>query len=98
MPTSTFNVRLDDELRTQATQIFEGYGLSPTQAIKLFFNQVVATKSIPLNFDYKKDEFFPNVETQQAIIAARQEYQSGKLPRYSSADDAMTAMAELANE
>lgn len=58
----------------------------------------MATKSIPLNFDYKKDEFFPNLETQQAIIAARQEYQSGKLPRYSSADDAMTAMAELANE
>ena len=51
MSTSTFNVRLDDELRTQATQIFEGYGLSPTQAIKLFFNQVVATKAIPLDFD-----------------------------------------------
>lgn len=97
MATSTFNVRMDDELRSQATQIFEGYGLSPTQAIKLFFNQVVTTKTIPLNFEYKKDEFVPNLATQQAILEARQEYQSGKLPRYKTADEAMQAMAEIAN-
>mgnify|MGYP002872344265 FL=1 len=51
MATTNFNVRLDEHLRTEATQILANYGLLPTQAIKLFFNQVVATHKIPLSFD-----------------------------------------------
>ena len=46
-----FNIRLYEHLRTEATQILANYGLLPTQAIKLFFNQVVATHKIPLSFD-----------------------------------------------
>lgn len=46
-----FNVRLDEHLRTEATQILANYGLLPIQAIKLFFNQVVAIHKIPLSFD-----------------------------------------------
>lgn len=97
MTTSTFNVRLDNELRTQATQVFESYGLSPTQAIKLFFNQVVATKTIPLNFEYKKDDYLPNLATQQSLLEVRQEYQTGNLQRYRTADEAMLAMEQIAN-
>lgn len=101
MTTSTFNVRLDENLRSQATQIFESYGLSPTQAVKLFFNQVVATKTIPLNFEYKKNElerdWLPNLATQQSLLEAHQEYQSGKLERYKTAEEAMQAMQKFAN-
>ena len=46
-----FNVRLYEHLRTEATQILANYGLLPIQAIKLFFNQVVAIHKIPLSFD-----------------------------------------------
>ena len=46
-----FNVRLDEHLRTEATQILANYGLLPIQAIKLFFDQLVATHKIPLSFD-----------------------------------------------
>lgn len=52
MTTSNLNIRLDDTLRSQATEVLASYGLSPTQAIKLFFSQVVATKTVPLSFDY----------------------------------------------
>ena len=51
MATTNFNVRLDEHLRTEATQILANYGLLPTQAIKLFFDQLVATHKIPLSFD-----------------------------------------------
>ena len=51
MATTNFNVRLDEHLRTEATQILANYGLLPIQAIKLFFNQLVATHKIPLSFD-----------------------------------------------
>lgn len=57
MTTSNFNVRLDENLKIEATQILAGYGLSPAQAVKLFFNQVVATQKVPLSFDFQaKDE------------------------------------------
>lgn len=38
MTTSNLNIRLDDTLRSQATEVLASYGLSPTQAIKLFFS------------------------------------------------------------
>lgn len=53
MPTTNFSVRIDDNLRDEATKILAGYGLSPTQAIKLFLNQVVATRKVPLSFDFQ---------------------------------------------
>ncbi len=70
MATSNFNVRLDSELRSQATQILADYGLSPTQAVKLFFNQIVHTQKVPLRFDYNAKELSPNAETQQAMEEA----------------------------
>ncbi len=70
MATSNFNVRLDTELRSQATQILADYGLSPTQAVKLFFNQIVHTQKVPLRFDYNTKELSPNAETQQAMQEA----------------------------
>lgn len=49
---SNLNVRIDEDLRSRATQVLANYGLSPNQAIKLFFNQVVSTGKVPLSFDW----------------------------------------------
>lgn len=56
MTSSNLSIRLDDTLRNEATAILAEYGLSPSQAIKLFFNQVVATKKVPLSFDWRATE------------------------------------------
>lgn len=56
MTSSNLSIRLDDTLRNEATAILAEYGLSPSQAIKLFFNQVVATKKVPLSFDWQATE------------------------------------------
>lgn len=94
---TTLNIQLDDTLHSQANQVFASYGLSPTQAIKLFLTQVVSTKAIPLSFDYHKDkslDFVPNEATYQAILAGRQEYQNGQLIRY-ELDDFMNNLADI---
>lgn len=91
MTTSNLNVRLDNELRSQATQIFSDYGLTPTQAIKLFFNQVVRTQQIPLSFDYQQK--VPNLATQQAMLEALQERNTAKC--YDSADEMMKDIQEF---
>ena len=56
MATTNYNIRLDDNLRERAFAVFESYGLSPSQAIKLFLNQVADTRTVPLSFDYKAAE------------------------------------------
>ncbi|MBE9590879.1 type II toxin-antitoxin system RelB/DinJ family antitoxin [Moraxella sp. K127] len=65
MTTTNLNIRIDDELKAQATKVLASYGLSPTQAIKLFFHQVVSTNQVPVSFDYQART--PNAKTLQAI-------------------------------
>ena len=53
MSTTNYNIRLDKELKDKAFSVLEGYGLTPSQAIKLFLHQVAETNSVPLSFDYQ---------------------------------------------
>lgn len=53
MTTSNYNIRLDQELKERAFSVLESYGLTPSQAIKLFLNQVAETNTVPLSFDYQ---------------------------------------------
>lgn len=40
--------------------MLEGYGLMPSQAIKLFLHQIAETNRIPLSFDYQA---IPSIDT-----------------------------------
>ena len=54
MTTTNYNIRLDQELKDSAFAVFESYGLTPSQAIKLFLTQVAQTNQVPLSFEYQK--------------------------------------------
>ena len=45
--TEVYQVRLDVHEKKQAFAVFKQLGISPAQAFRLFFRQVVVTKSIP---------------------------------------------------
>lgn len=45
--TEVYQVRLDIQEKKQAFAVFKQLGISPAQAIRLFFRQVVVTRSIP---------------------------------------------------
>ena len=53
MTTTNYNIRLDQELKENAFAVFESYGLTPSQAIKLFLTQVAQTNQVPLSFEYQ---------------------------------------------
>ena len=57
------NVRIDSNIKTNAEKVFKSLGITPTEAITLFYNQVIRTNSIP--FELKVDN--PNKETMDAI-------------------------------
>lgn len=59
---TTYQIRLSDDEKRQTFQVFESLGVSPAQAVKLFFAQVRATHCLPFSIERK-----PNAETVQAI-------------------------------
>jgi DNA-damage-inducible protein J len=66
MKTSIINARVEPELKSQVEKIFQEIGLSATQAITLFYKQIVFYKGLP--FDVK----IPNSETEIAIKDAQE--------------------------
>lgn len=51
--TEVYQIRLDTQEKQQAFEVFKQLGLTPAQAIRMFFKQVVLTQSIPFNIEHK---------------------------------------------
>lgn len=51
--TEVYQIRLDSEEKQQAFAVFRQLGLTPAQAIRMFFRQVVLTQSIPFHIESK---------------------------------------------
>lgn len=49
--TEVYQVRLDSQEKKQAFAVFKQLGITPAQAVRLFFKQVVITKSIPFSIE-----------------------------------------------
>ena len=63
--TEMIRARVEPELKSQAEEVFSGLGLSPTEAITLFYRQVTLHHGLP--FAVK----VPNAETIAALKRAR---------------------------
>ncbi len=58
---ATVKVKIEPQLKDEVETIFQGMGLTPMEAIKLFYRAVKLERKLP--FDFK----IPNDETLQAI-------------------------------
>lgn len=63
--TAKINARLEPELKAQTERVLDDLGLSITEAIRLFFKQIVHQRGLP--FDVR----LPNAETRSALEEAR---------------------------
>lgn len=90
MSAVNYNIRLDKELRDEAFAVLDSYGLSPSQAFKLFLKQVAGTGVVPLSFDYapKHIAYESNPLSVQAIKDAR----NGDTISYDEVEDMMTEL------
>lgn len=64
MRSAFVKVRIEPELKRKAESLFESMGISPSEAVRMFYKQVEITRTIP--FPIK----VPNKETEEAIKAA----------------------------
>jgi DNA-damage-inducible protein J len=62
--TTYVNTRIDPRLKSKAEKIFAGIGVSASQAITMFYRQVVLRRGMP--FDVR----IPNAETLAALKQA----------------------------
>ncbi len=79
--TVNFNMRLEKDLKDETAQIFENYGMTTAQAIRMFLVNVAKTRKIPLSFDYQANDLVLGAKTLQEIEQGRLDYQAGALDR-----------------
>lgn len=93
MTAVNFNMRLDSELKEQATQVLDNYGLSVPQALKLFLNQVVKTQAVPLSFDWGKElQLTPKAEAR--LFESIKDMESGNFVEFNSIDELVEVLHE----
>ncbi|OOR99299.1 addiction module antitoxin [Haemophilus paracuniculus] len=94
MSYTNFNMRLDDNLRGRAYPILEQYGLTPSQAVRMFFNQIAQTGKIPLSFDWVEvSNLTP--KAQARLRQTEQEFANGDYTCYESLDELNQAMEKV---
>ncbi len=63
--TSMLHIRVEDDIKEQATQALTAMGLSMSDAVRLFLNRVVIDQAFPLELKV------PNAETRAAMQESR---------------------------
>lgn len=93
MTTSNLNIRIDDDLKQQAKVILYGYGISPSQAVKMLFLELVATRKFPLSLSFQANDT-PNART----IAAMRELDNGGGTLYANLDEFLAEHGDVAHQ
>lgn len=96
MSAVNFNMRLDTDLKDQVTPILENYGLTMPQAFKLFLNQIAKTKTVPLTFDYAKEDTL-TPQAMAKLIQSLNEIESGEYTEYETTEDMIKSLSEEAH-
>jgi addiction module RelB/DinJ family antitoxin len=87
---ANINIRVDDDLKKQSFAVIERFGMTPSQAFKMFLTQIAHTNTIPLSLDYQNINYEANPTTMQAI----EDYRKGRVESCSSLDDFMDGLNE----
>ncbi len=96
---ATINIRVDDTLKQQAFGVIERFGMTPSQAFKMFLTQIAQTGTIPLSLDYQVAD---NNKSNQAIAyesnpISRQaiaEFRTGKVTNVLTVDELMDELMD----
>ncbi len=72
MTTSTMiHVRVDNEVKVQASEVLAVIGLSVSDAVRLFLKRVVAEQGLPIELKVPNAETRAAMEESRAMIRAR---------------------------
>lgn len=78
--TSMLHIRVDDDIKEQATQTLTAMGLSMSDAVRLFLRRVVIDQAFPLELKVPNAETLAAMEESRAMMTKRR-------ARFASADE-----------
>lgn len=88
---SMVHIRLDNQLKQQATETLAAMGLSISDAVRVLLVRVIADKQLP--FELK----VPNATSRQAIAEAEEIIQA-KSARFATATDMFNELEKASNK
>ena len=68
--TSMVHVRVDDEMKVQATEALAAMGLTVSDAVRILFTRIVAEQAMPLELKVPNAETLAAMKESRAIIRA----------------------------
>ncbi|CAN7181762.1 type II toxin-antitoxin system RelB/DinJ family antitoxin [Pararhizobium sp. LjRoot255] len=78
--TKMIHVRVDDDIREEAAAVLGSFGLSVSEAVRVFLHRVVASQSFPLELKV------PN-ETTRAALAEAREIRKARKARFATPEE-----------
>ena len=89
--TSMLHIRVDDDIKEQATQALAAMGLSMSDAVRLFLRRVVIDQAFPLELKV------PNAETRAAMDESRA-MMANRRARFATADELFADLEKNSRE
>ena len=83
MAKTSMNIRMDNEIKQQAKQLFAEFGLDMTTAVNIFLRQSIREHRIP--FEIKLET--PNIETFAAMEESERLLKDPKTKGFSSVEE-----------
>lgn len=87
MASATLTIRIDEDLKREASEVADYYGLDLSSVTRAFYKQMVNTHRIPLTFAPED----PNTESLEAIREGDAFLASGKKGRFTNGSDLIAA-------
>ncbi|TCJ98426.1 DNA-damage-inducible protein J [Volucribacter psittacicida] len=92
---NNFNMHFDAKTKQQFAEVLAEYGLTIPQAFKLFANQVIKTKTVPLSFAWQAEQTSLLQDHVLAILQQNQREQAeGKTQKFASLTEMMSDLAD----
>lgn len=82
--TSNLNIRIDNQLKSDAEVFFEGLGMSLTTAVNIYFRQCLRENRIPFEITANVT---PNATTLAAMMEAERISKDPNVPSYSNVNE-----------
>ena len=98
--TEVYQIRLDSQEKKHAFAVFKQLGITPAQAVRLFFKQVVLTKSIPFSIENQSINLeqlhrIRKLKQQQPVLPGNTEQSSDADEEFILDDDHLDLFEEL---
>ena len=85
---STFQMRINPEVKKEAEELFAAYGLTLTDAVNVFLRQSLNTKGLPFLLSPENTEYMKAKAMKQLLAEIEKGWQSAESEGWVSLDEA----------